>query len=626
MENYLGLFEREPSDEQVLRSLHLALNNNESIEIINLILDNSTTETYAKADEDEDEDNEEYPTVLYIEDDNGMLPFHHAIINECSIDIIQILLEKFPNAVLHQDNDGLTPLHHFLKNKKIHEQHRPINENDIDIIDNKIQNIIEIINSILNKSTTAFDYKFYEAYPSILNIKDKDGFIPLHCAIMNNCSFEVIDLLIDSFTGSFFAKTNNGLTIYHIDIIYNKSTENALYISDSRLYTNPDVDQEIMNLSECVDNEGKTYFHYLIEYNLPIQSIYEILYRNNITVLDIKDNNGLLPLDYARNNKSSQDIIDLLAANTCLDYSNDNLSLFNALRNKESDNKIIDLINIESVKTFDNISGGETNGSPLVCALENKYPLHIIERLVERFPESIMGIRVYFCSDTVCHTALYVDCSNDILSFILKKYPILCSIEDAEGKLPIHIALDGKYNSSLENIKLLLEIHPIINGDNFLHNAYNNTLEIFEFVLNKYPDSVKYKNSGDLPIHIIYITDVNIFKKIKLLLKKYPEGSKEKNEKGRLPLEIYARKYRNAEMNNYQNLQEILSHKYKVLHLLYEANPSEEARNCLTENELIECDKIRTRSIKIAINDKNQPLTKNDILTGDIFGHITSFV
>ena len=83
MENYLGLFEREPSDEQVLRSLHLALNNNESIEIINLILDNSTTETYAKANEDEDD--EEYPTVLYFEDDNGMLPLHHAIINECSI-------------------------------------------------------------------------------------------------------------------------------------------------------------------------------------------------------------------------------------------------------------------------------------------------------------------------------------------------------------------------------------------------------------------------------------------------------------------------------------------------------------------------------------------------------------
>ena len=79
-------------------------------------------------------------------------------------------------------------------------------------------------------------------------------------------------------------------------------------------------------------------------------------------------------------------------------------------------------------------------------------------------------------------------------------------------------------------------------------------------------------------------------------------------------------------MNDYPNPQEVLSYKYKVLSCLYEANPSEEARNCLTENELIECDKIRRRSTKIAINAKNQPLTTNNIFTGDIFTNITSFV
>jgi len=643
--------------------LHLLLNNNNvSIEIINFILDNSRPRKYKY-------ENEEYPSVLDNKDNNKLLPLHCSIKYNCSINIITILINRYPNAlwyedinghlplhlsvlyysenilkflleeyhaynnnisVDHQDNDGMTVLHHFLNNKKIHEQH----ENEIEMHNNKIENIIEIINSILNNSTTTFESKFNQEIQSILNIKDKYGFIPFHYAIINNCSFEVLDLLIDLFSASFFAKNNNGETIYHIDAKHNKSNFNALHIYNETEFLDEDVEKERHLLSKCVDNDGKTYFHYIMEHNLDIQSIYNLLYSDDMSVLDIKDNNGLLPIDYARNNKSSQNIIDLLAANSGLDYSDKNLFLIKALKNKESEDKIISLINKESVRTFSQISG-ETAGSPLLCALENGYSLDIIKRLVDEFPQSIMGIRKYFSSDTACHTALYANCSNDILSFILDKYPILCSIKCEgdlidEGDLPIDIAFEDNVNNSLENIKLLLKIHPIKDGNHFLHNARDNTLEIFEFVLNNYPESAKYKVNGTLPIHRICIRDANILKKIKLLLKKYPEGAKEKDIDGRLPIEIYARDYRYYEMGNNPNLQQVLSYKYKVLCCLYEANLSKEARNCLTVAELKICDKIRQGAAMVAIESikQSQPHVNEKILrkNADMFENIKSFI
>jgi len=594
------------SDEELFKLLEYAFKNNWSVEKIILILVNSKTEIYEK-DNDEDED-EEYYSVLNYENENGMLLLHLAIKNNCCDDIIRMLIEKFPNAIDDQDNDGLTPLHHLLKNN------------------NKS---IEIINFILDNSNTEENPLFPdERYQSVLNRKDKDGLTPLHYCVIYKCSDDISNILVEKYPNAFLEKDNNGLTIFHHDILYNKSNIITKHICYSLELGDP---EHIRLLRQCGDNQGKTYLHYVIEYNLSIQSIYDIL-NDCLNLVDIKDNNNLLPLAYAINNNSSQEIRDLLIAHTGLDYSGNNLFLINALKNKESDDKIISLINKESVRTFDQI-GGETFGTPLLCALENGYSLDIIKRLVDEFPQSIMGIRQYFCSDNACHTALYANYSNDILSFILDKYPILCSIEDDEGHLPIDIAFDDTVNSSLENIKLLLENihHPIKDGNHFLHNARNNTLEIFEFVLNKYPDSVKYKKESDtLPIHRISIRDANILKKIKLLLKKYPEGPKEKDIHGRLPIEIYARDYRYYEMGNNPNLQQILSYKYKVLSCLYEANPSEEARNCLTVVELKICDKIRQGAAMVAIESIKQPqphvnekiLRKN----ANMFDHIKLFI
>jgi hypothetical protein len=59
---------------------------------------------------------EEVLQALQEEDNNGLLPLHHAIGKTSSPEIIDVLLLLYPEAVTVSDKDGFLPFHRALSN------------------------------------------------------------------------------------------------------------------------------------------------------------------------------------------------------------------------------------------------------------------------------------------------------------------------------------------------------------------------------------------------------------------------------------------------------------------------------------------------------------------------------
>ena len=126
---------------------------------------------------------EMYPKGLSVQDDHGYFPIHRFCKRqEASLDAVKFLLGKHPEGISARNGRGELPLHCALYT------HRYTHRASLQLIQYLI-----------------------EAYPEAVNATDAGGNLPPHAACFAGVSLDVLQLLLDRYTGD--EKNHRGLSV-----------------------------------------------------------------------------------------------------------------------------------------------------------------------------------------------------------------------------------------------------------------------------------------------------------------------------------------------------------------------------------------------------------------------------
>ena len=150
---------------------------------------------------------------------------------------------------------------------------------------------------------------------------------------------------------------------------------------------------------------------------------------------------------------------------------------------------------------------GNEWSSPLSFLLVAGAKLEIIQAVYNLYPAALWqpsGIH----RDLPLHFACRFGVSEDVLMFLLAKFPVAVTVSNLSGMLPIHCAMGkkevfpyGKFkHARLETIRLLLEIYPqsLLKEENEkqftpLQLAFNHgySFQVVDYMISKLPDQVE---------------------------------------------------------------------------------------------------------------------------------------
>lgn len=136
---------------------------------------------------------EERPnTAAHLEDPQGHLPLHLALLTACSKECASILIQAHPTALLHTTEDMQTPIHSALSNPST------VPFLTYDTMDTLLQAYVT------SRHGTYVNGKL------ALKMEDNTGQYPLHAACANQACLKVIQLLLDTYPKAAIMPNANG--------------------------------------------------------------------------------------------------------------------------------------------------------------------------------------------------------------------------------------------------------------------------------------------------------------------------------------------------------------------------------------------------------------------------------
>lgn len=136
-------------------------------------------------------------TAAHLEDPQGHLPLHLALLTACSKECTSLLIQAHPTSLLHTTEDMLTPVHCALSNPFT----APLQSYDS-------------IDVLLQAYVTSRHGTFVNGKVA-LKMEDSNGHYPLHAACANQACVNVISLLVDTYPkAAILASANGDLPIH----------------------------------------------------------------------------------------------------------------------------------------------------------------------------------------------------------------------------------------------------------------------------------------------------------------------------------------------------------------------------------------------------------------------------
>jgi ankyrin repeat protein len=200
-----------------------------------------------------------HPDGLHAKDSHGNLPLHLALQERCNTKVIEYLTRECPWAVRVKNEDGNLPLHlallhkasidtielllhQFLQGAEVEGKHGlPLTIATFNGLDLPVVQLLAQVNPNalttacldgnlpLHLSVTSNNVEVVDWLASIktctLEVCNKQGHYPLHTAITRECSFEMIQLLLDHFPQACQFADKNGNLPMHLALQYNMSKE-----------------------------------------------------------------------------------------------------------------------------------------------------------------------------------------------------------------------------------------------------------------------------------------------------------------------------------------------------------------------------------------------------------------
>jgi len=222
-----------------------------------------------------------------------MIPLAHAISVSCSTEVFQFLLSVSDRVPSTSIDDLLNPRITGIPSEVM--MH--------DII-GKLENPLTRVNKngwstlhLLILKTAPFEQirLFVEAVPDAARIANSTGDLPLHCACLYGSSIEIIQLLVDIYPGGICAVNHHGNYPFHL-ACENGSPGPVVYLLYHSMLAFP---------SESISSShdyGETSLELGVFRNLPVFNVIKLLIKRISFkgCLDVRNNQGLRPIDYAR--------------------------------------------------------------------------------------------------------------------------------------------------------------------------------------------------------------------------------------------------------------------------------------------------------------------------------------
>lgn len=541
------------------------------------------------------------PEGVECEDENGMLPLHSAVRNGCSLKVIKMLVEAYPESLSVEGKFGRLPLHLAVVNYS--------GEGDFEILKFMLEQYPEgieeedsegnlplhcaIMNSDFSVKTLEFLLK---AYQQGAQVKNKEGNLPLHIAIQCGLSLEFVKLLVEAYAEGVTMKNNekqlplHEVVYCHPDIVYSKKRDEGY------------CDVELLNYmlevykagAKRKDQYGWLPLHTAIYENLSPEIVKILIsaYKEGLSVktdeaVSDPEHFGNLPLHSACQCKSSQDIVRILLTEYPEGVTTKNgyreLPLHLACQHENSA-EVIKML-LEEYRGGDKVND-DRGWLPLhnACARRTKLNLHVLNLLVEFYPEGIFqknndgddSSNLLIGQDaSVIHridgdalarlTSQHVKIacalreavvgifSPHLVKLLIKASPESCMTRDQKGRTPLHHACASNALGSLDIVLVLLEaseasfmipdIHGMTpskllsnvasqkNGNGMLplhrHARYSErfTVSALRQLFNAYPKGIEERdNRGILPFHHACLNAASSVDTLMALLQLYPES------------------------------------------------------------------------------------------------------
>lgn len=452
-----------------------------------------------------------YPKEAGRKDSYKMYPLNYAVIfnGGAPQNLIMELVKAFPNAVKTCNNfqgESNLPFHSVLQ---------------------------------AGEPTPDLVAAFLNADPSLMTIKSANGDPPLFCALQNpKITLETVNALLLANPASVQERNQDGDLPYIYAVDHNVQDSIVTVL----LKANPDA---VKDRDYAV--------HYALNKMAKLETVCELL-RNHPTSVTERNNEGNLPLHIALSNKLPNDIITTILRanpNAAQDADKDGILPLHYVAVHGID---IDLLSVLiNAYPFGTQIKNKDGHLPLDTVIENK-KFEMIRALVVAYPDSIQNYKKD--GDPILHHLLRNEAKADAILAVIEYFPAAAKITDGREILPLHIAIAD--NPVKEIISTLLSQYPeaasvrskrILLRELPLHYILKqmaskakdpDMLDNFQSLIKHCPEAVKENFvDGSSPVNFVLKNEKNELQAVTILtslLKAYPDGARQEDQDGELPL------------------------------------------------------------------------------------------
>lgn len=418
------------------------------------------------------------------------LPLHRAVAAGCSMEVFNVLLDAHLPAVSAKDKLGRFPLHHALLTA-------PSESGGAS------ERASEVVSALVHANRSACASPVSET-----------SRLPLHLAVANGHSAEVVSLLLDAFPSAVSALDSEGLAPVHL---FGK--QSSVAVVEALL-------SACLTAASIETSKGSLPLHQAVSRCVPPAAI-QALVRANPAAARHANADGNLPLHLLHADTSADAVHMLLEANPAAAAA---AAVTGTEGNSAGGKRPLHLA-VEhgvTVEVFAALAAAnqsaamssvvDDRGRTVAHYITPSTPLSVIERLHQDYPELFKTPAADGRLPLHCALSAGLVYGHELLA-VIQAYPDAAAVADEAGNLPLTLLIqhseDVDYGPDASNVEALLAAHPAA--------------------------AAAADRSGSLPLHLYLQYSYEFassFRVVKALLAAYPSAVAVKNDAGLTPIDV----------------------------------------------------------------------------------------
>ena len=365
--------------------------------------------------------------------------------------------------------------------------------------------------------TTAALKAWLELEPSLVEVTDDDGEMPLHWACECAADAEAVITILEVLPEAVHVKNRRGWTALNLAVFSGASTEVILILLE--------IYPEAVSIQDS--ENGCTLLHYALLSGAPTEVVREIL-----------GPSGVMASDGGHKGRFFRDRLKRVPLETILAILSACPLMAKVTDNRSNTALHFGMIGGAPVTAIEEVLVGYPRATrvinrqgklPLHCAFEHAAPVEAVLLLLESYPEATK-VRDKANMTPLLYGLKHGAPAESIVA-VLEESPEAARITDRQGRFPFECGVHNR--APIEVLKILRVAYPEaamvepLSGSTALHDCFEKPQpeEDIQYILEVWPEAARVTNTqGKLPLHLALEHHVgrDAFKSI---LAAYPEAA-----------------------------------------------------------------------------------------------------